>query len=42
VTKSLNHRLDSKVNESMTNPNMTYFGKVGYRVEPVTESVVAV
>lgn len=32
VTKSLNHRLDSKVNESMTNPHMTYFGKVGYRV----------
>jgi len=32
VTKSLNHRLDSKVNESMTNPHMTYFGKVGYRI----------
>jgi hydroxymethylglutaryl-CoA lyase len=42
VTKSLNHRLDSKVNESMTNPHMTYFGKVGYRVEPVTDSVVSV
>jgi hydroxymethylglutaryl-CoA lyase len=42
VTKSLNHRLDSKVNESMTNPNMTYFGKVGYHVEPVTESVAVV
>jgi hypothetical protein len=26
----------------MTNPNMTYFGKVGYHVELVTESVVTV
>jgi hypothetical protein len=25
----MNHRLDSKVNESMSNPNMTYFSKVG-------------
>lgn len=38
VTKSLNHRLDSKVNESMTNPHMTYFGKVGYHI---AESPVA-
>ena len=36
VTKSLNHRLDSKVNESMTNPNMTYFGKVGYQISIAT------
>lgn len=28
ATKTLNHRLDSKVAESMTNPNMTYFSKV--------------
>jgi hydroxymethylglutaryl-CoA lyase len=41
VTKSLNHRLDSKVNESMTNPHMTYFEKVGYRVvEAPTASAV--
>lgn len=41
VTKSLNHRLDSKVNESMTNPHMTYFGKVGYRIveSPVVSAV---
>jgi len=41
VTKSLNHRLDSKVNESMTNPHMTYFGKVGYRIveAPVVSAV---
>lgn len=30
ATKAMNHRLDSKVNESMSNPNMTYFAKVGY------------
>lgn len=29
ATKAMNHRLDSKVNESMSNPNMTYFSKVG-------------
>jgi hydroxymethylglutaryl-CoA lyase len=28
VTKGLDHRLDSKLNESITNPHMTYFGKV--------------
>lgn len=28
ATKAMNHRLDSKVNESMSNPNMTYFNKV--------------
>jgi hydroxymethylglutaryl-CoA lyase len=30
ATQSLDHRLDSKVNESMTNPHMTYFHKVGH------------
>ncbi len=30
ATKSLDHRLDSKVNESMTNPNMTYFSRVSH------------
>jgi hydroxymethylglutaryl-CoA lyase len=30
ATQSLDHRLDSKVNESMTNPHMTYFSKVGH------------
>ncbi len=30
ATSAMNHRLDSKVNESMSNPNMTYFAKVGY------------
>ena len=30
ATRSLDHRLDSKVNESMTNPHMTYFSKVGH------------
>jgi len=34
VTKYLNHRLDSKVNESMTNPNMTYFNKVSHHITP--------
>jgi hydroxymethylglutaryl-CoA lyase len=29
ATQSLDHRLDSKVNESLTNPHMTYFRKVG-------------
>jgi hydroxymethylglutaryl-CoA lyase len=28
VTKGLEHRLDSKLNESITNPHMTYFAKV--------------
>lgn len=39
VTKSLNHRLDSKVNESMTNPNMTYFSKVGRPIAPTAPSM---
>src|SRR5262245_20460435 len=30
ATKRLEHRLDSKVNESMTNPHMTYFSKVSH------------
>ncbi|MBI3301884.1 MAG: hydroxymethylglutaryl-CoA lyase [Deltaproteobacteria bacterium] len=30
ATKTLDHRLDSKVAESMTNPNMTYFSKVSH------------
>lgn len=30
ATNAMNHRLDSKVNESMSNPHMTYFAKVGY------------
>lgn len=34
ATQAMNHRLDSKVNESMSNPNMTYFAKVGYRAQP--------
>ncbi len=34
ATKAMNHRLDSKVNESMNNPGMTYFGKVGLGVQP--------
>jgi isopropylmalate/homocitrate/citramalate synthase len=33
ATKAMNHRLDSKVNESMSNPNMTYFAKVGYSAQ---------
>ncbi|MBI3756686.1 MAG: hydroxymethylglutaryl-CoA lyase [Deltaproteobacteria bacterium] len=33
ATKAMNHRLDSKVNESMNNPGMTYFGKVGLGVQ---------
>jgi len=28
ATKRLEQRLDSKVNESMTNPHMTYFSQV--------------
>jgi hydroxymethylglutaryl-CoA lyase len=36
ATKSLNQRLDSKVNESMSNPAMSYFGKVGYDIQPLT------
>jgi hydroxymethylglutaryl-CoA lyase len=32
ATKALDHRLDSKVNESMSNPNMTYFSKVSHGV----------
>jgi hydroxymethylglutaryl-CoA lyase len=30
ATKAMSHRLDSKVNEAISNPNMTYFAKVGY------------
>jgi hydroxymethylglutaryl-CoA lyase len=30
ATEAVGHRLDSKVAEAMLNPNMTYFGKVGY------------
>jgi hydroxymethylglutaryl-CoA lyase len=33
ATKSLEHRLDSKVNESMTNPHMTYFSKVSHQLK---------
>ncbi len=33
ATKAMNHRLDSKVNESMNNPGMTYFSKVGLGVQ---------
>lgn len=33
ATKAMNHRLDSKVNESMSNPNMTYFAKAGQVVQ---------
>ena len=32
ATKALDHRLDSKVNESISNPQMTYFGKVSHGV----------
>ncbi len=32
ATKALDHRLDSKVNESISNPHMTYFGKVSHGV----------
>lgn len=32
ATRALDHRLDSKVNESMTNPHMTYFAKVGHGI----------
>jgi hydroxymethylglutaryl-CoA lyase len=35
ATKAMHHRLDSKVNESMSNPNMTYFSKVGQGPRPV-------
>lgn len=35
ATKAMNHRLDSKVNESMSNPNMTYFSKAGQGPRPV-------
>ena len=39
VTKYLNHPLDSKVNESMTNPNMTYFSKVSHHIAPIAPSM---
>jgi isopropylmalate/homocitrate/citramalate synthase len=36
ATQTLNHRLDSKVGESMTNPHMTYFSKVDQQVRSAT------
>lgn len=36
ATKTLDHRLDSKVSESMTNPNMTYFARVSHNVRSHT------
>jgi hydroxymethylglutaryl-CoA lyase len=33
AVKAMNHRLDSKVNESMNNPNMTYFAKAAQVVQ---------
>jgi hydroxymethylglutaryl-CoA lyase len=34
ATTTLGHRLDSKVNESMSNPHMTYFSKVSHGLRP--------